>query len=55
VFVRLGPDGVQRGREDVYWFGWNVPTSSDELFVLLLLGSVVGVTNDRERDELPGL
>jgi hypothetical protein len=46
---------VQRGNRDVYWFGRNVTTSSDERFVLLALGSVVGVTNDRERDELLGL
>jgi hypothetical protein len=51
----LGSDGVQRGHEDVYWFERNVPTSSGNLFVLLALGSVVGVTNDRERNELPGL
>jgi hypothetical protein len=29
--------------------------SSDELFMLLALEFVVGVTNDRERDELPSL
>jgi hypothetical protein len=29
--------------------------SSGELLVLLALGSIVGVTNGRERDELPGL
>jgi hypothetical protein len=29
--------------------------SSDELFVLLALGSIVGVINDREMDELSGL
>jgi hypothetical protein len=46
---------VQREYEDVYWFGRNVPTSSGELFVLFALGSIVGVRNDRERDELPGL
>jgi hypothetical protein len=51
----LGSDGVQRGHEDVYWFGQKVPTSSGELFVLLTLGSIVGVTNDRERDELLGI
>jgi hypothetical protein len=51
----LGSDGVQRGYEDVYWFERNVPTSSGNLFVLLALGSVVGVTNDRERNELPRL
>jgi hypothetical protein len=55
MIARLGLDGVQRGHEDVYWFGQNVPTSGGELFVLLALGSVVGVTNDRERDELLGL
>jgi hypothetical protein len=46
---------VQRGHENVYWFRLNVPTSSGELLVLLALLSVVGVTNGRERDELPGL
>jgi hypothetical protein len=46
---------VQRGHKDVYWFGQNVPMSSGELLVLLGLGSVAGVTNGRERDELPGL
>jgi hypothetical protein len=46
---------MQRGHKDVYWFGLNVPTSSDELLILLALGSVVGVTNGRERDEIPGL
>jgi hypothetical protein len=39
----------------VYWFGRNVPKSSGKLFVLLALEFVVGVTNDRERDELPSL
>jgi hypothetical protein len=53
--VRLGSDGVQRGHEDVYWFGLNVTMSSGELLVLLALVSVVGVTNGRERDELLGL
>jgi hypothetical protein len=53
--ARLGSDGVQRGHEDVYWFGPNVSTSSGELLVLLALGFVVGVTNDRESDELPSL
>jgi hypothetical protein len=38
---------VQRGHENVYWFGLNVPTSSGELLMLLALWSVVGVTNDR--------
>jgi hypothetical protein len=46
---------VQRGYEDVYWFGRNVPTSNGELFVLLALEFAVGVTNSRERDELPSL
>jgi hypothetical protein len=46
---------VQRGHEDVYWFGWNVPTSSGELFMLLALEFAVGVINSRERDELPSL
>jgi hypothetical protein len=46
---------VQRGHEDVYWFEWNVPTSSGEMFVLLALEFVVGITNGRERDELPSL
>jgi hypothetical protein len=51
----LGLDGVQRGHGDVYWFGRNVPTFSGELLVLLALKFVVGVTNGRERDELPNL
>jgi hypothetical protein len=55
VFARLGSDGVQRGHEDVYWFGQNVPTSSGELFVLLAHISVVEVINDQERDELTSL
>jgi hypothetical protein len=46
---------VQRGHENIYWFGLNVPTSSGELLVLLALGFITGVTNCRERDELPGL
>jgi hypothetical protein len=40
---------VQRGHENVYWFGQNVPTSSNKLLVLLALRSIVGVTNGRER------
>jgi hypothetical protein len=55
VITRLGPDGVQRGQEDIYWLGWNIPTSSGEMFVLLALRSVVEVTNKREREELPSL
>jgi hypothetical protein len=55
VIARLGSNGVQRGHEDVYWFGLNVPTSSGELLVLLALESIVGVINDRERDEILGL
>jgi hypothetical protein len=55
VIAHLGSDGVQRGQEDVYWFEQNVPTSSGELFVLLALGSLVEVINEREREELPGL
>jgi hypothetical protein len=55
LIAHLGLDGVQRGHEHVYWFRQNVPMSSGELFVLLVLGSVVGVTNNRERDELLGL
>jgi hypothetical protein len=55
VIAHLGSDGVQRGYDDLYWFRRNVPTSSGELFVLLALGSIVGVTKDRERDELLGL
>jgi hypothetical protein len=43
---------VQRGHKNIYWFGLNVPTSSGELLMLLALGSIVGVTNDRERDEV---
>jgi hypothetical protein len=53
--MRLDSDGVQRGHEDVYWFGRNVPISSGELLVLLALEFVVGVINKRERDELPSL
>jgi hypothetical protein len=55
VIAHLGSGGVQRGHEDVYWFGQNVTTSSVERFVLLALRFIVGVTNDRERDELLGL
>jgi hypothetical protein len=55
LYTRLGSDGVQRGHENVYWFGRNVPTSSGEQLVLLALEFVVGVTNDRERDRLPDL
>jgi hypothetical protein len=55
MITHLGSDGVQRGHEDVYWFGLNVPMSSDELLVLRALGSIVGVTYGQERDELPGL
>jgi hypothetical protein len=46
---------VQRGHKNIYWFGLNIPTSSDELLMLLALWSIAGVTNGRERDELPGL
>jgi hypothetical protein len=55
MIAHLGSDGVQRGHEDVYWFGLNIPTSSGELLMLLALESVVGITNGRERDELLGL
>jgi hypothetical protein len=55
LYARLGSDGVQRGHENVYWFGRNVPTSGGERLVLLALGFVVGVINSRERDRLPGL
>jgi hypothetical protein len=51
----LGSDGMQRGHENVYWFRWNVPMSSGEWLMLLTLEFVVGVTNGRERDRLPGL
>ena len=34
VYYALGPDGVLRGHEDLYWFGPNVPTSSFGLLVL---------------------
>jgi hypothetical protein len=53
--VRLGSNGMQRGHENVYWFGPNVPTSSGERLVLLALEFVVGVTNGRERDRFLGL
>jgi hypothetical protein len=51
--ARLDSDDVQRGHENVYWFGQNVPTSSDERLVLLALGFVVEVTNSRERGSTP--
>ena len=31
-------DGVLGGHKDLYWFGWNVPTSSLLLLVLPALG-----------------
>jgi hypothetical protein len=50
MIARLGLDGVQRGHEDVYWFGLNVPMSSGKLLMLLALGSVVGgYKRSRER------
>jgi hypothetical protein len=48
LFARPGSDGVQRGHEDVYWFGRNVPASSDERLVLLALEFIVGVTKTVE-------
>jgi hypothetical protein len=48
-------DGVQRGHEDIYWLERNVSMSSGELFMLLAPGSIVEVTNNRGRDELPSL
>jgi hypothetical protein len=53
--VKFVADGVQRGHKDVYWFRWNVSTSSGELFMLLALGFAVEVTNGRERDGLSSL
>jgi hypothetical protein len=32
VIARLGLNGVQSGHKDVYWFGPNVPTSSECCF-----------------------
>jgi hypothetical protein len=49
MIARLGSDSVQKGHEDVYWFGLNVPTSSGELLVLLALGSVVGLQTVERR------
>jgi hypothetical protein len=46
---------VQRGHENIYWFGLNIPTSNGEPLVLLALWSVAGVANGRERDEFLGL
>jgi hypothetical protein len=48
LFARPGSDGVQRGHEDVYWFGQNVPASSGERLVLLALEFIVGVTKTVE-------
>jgi hypothetical protein len=53
MIARLGSDDVQREHEDIYWFGRNVPTSSGKLFVLLALGSVVGVTNETREGGAP--
>jgi hypothetical protein len=53
--MRLGSDGVQRGHQNVYWFGWNVSTSSGERLVLLALEFVIRVTSGRERDRFPSL
>ena len=34
-YCALGPDGVLK-RQDLYWFGQNVPTSSSWLLLVLL-------------------
>ena len=42
------PDGVLGGHKDLYWFGWNVPTSSLRLFVLPALVCSRGYKRTRE-------
>ena len=43
-----GSDGVLLGHKDLYWFGWNVPTSSPLLLVLLHLVCSRGYKQERE-------
>jgi hypothetical protein len=51
----FGPDGELGRHKVLYWFGLNVPTSSLRLLMLPALKFAVGVTNGRERDEIPSL
>jgi hypothetical protein len=49
------PGWCARVHKDLYYFWQNIPTSSSRWLVLLVLKFVVGVTNGRERDEVPSL
>jgi hypothetical protein len=58
VPVRLGPNYVQSGHKDVYWFGHERPYIQwvSLRFVLPCTGVlVVGVTSFRERKQILGL
>jgi hypothetical protein len=58
ISARLGPDGVQSGYKDVYWFGHERPYIQWGLLLLVLPYTgvlVVGVTSFRERERIPSL
>jgi hypothetical protein len=58
VSARLGPDGVQSGQKDVYWFGLERSYVRWVLVLLVLSCTgvlVVRVTSFRERERIPGL
>jgi hypothetical protein len=58
VPMRLGPDGVQSGHKDVYWFRHERPYIQwvSLRFVLPCTGVlVVGVISFREREQILGL
>jgi hypothetical protein len=46
VTTRLGPDGVQSGHKDVYWFGPNIPTSIVLLYTRVLVEGVTSTSRE---------
>jgi hypothetical protein len=58
VSARLDPNGVQSGHKDVYWFKhkWPYVQWVSLRFVLSYTEVlIIGVTNFRERDQVPSL
>jgi hypothetical protein len=55
LYYAFGLDGEFGRHKGLYWFRLNVPTSSSRLLVLPALKFAAGVTNRRERDEVPSL
>jgi hypothetical protein len=50
----LGSGGCAWRAQDLYWFGYNVPTSSHwwfALLTLLMIKLLIGITSRREREE----